>query len=329
MSTAVRKPPLERYEFFQSDDLDFTREMVGRILRPHRIDLAGRERRLDALVRTCRLGDVSVNYVSYGNEVEIEPGPPDIFFVAQILLSGVSEVHSGASVFLSTPALAAVTSPTEHLKMRLSRDCTRLIVRIERPALEAMLRDLLGHPLRKPLVLEPYLDVAHGAGLRWRHTVQALVSELERPGTMIHDHPAFADSFIQQLQMGLLSAVRHNFSDELQVTPRPESARMVDLAIGLMEAHPEWPHSARSVARQLGTNSRSLERGFQDHRDTSFERYLADIRYRRVHNILHASDPEQITVGDAVVASGLVPTQGFFAEYQRRFGEDPARTLRH
>lgn len=319
--------PLERFELFRSSDLDFTREAVGRIFTPHRLDLIGKNANLNARMHSRRLRDVSVSYIAYGGEVRVEPGELETFYVVQVPLSGSSRVRCGTQQVYSTPDVATVVSPTEPLSQRLSADCAWLICRIERAALEAHLRDMLGEPLPEPLRFDLGMNVTDGYGQSWRSALTILVNELDRPGSLINALPA-ACKYEEGLMTALLVAQRHNYTDFFERRQPAAPSRAVGLAQELMESHPEWEHTISGLAREAGVSVRALQKGFRDQLETTPSTYLREVRLRRAHAELLAARPDRATVGSIAARWGFMHAGRFAALYRRHFGEPPLDTLR-
>lgn len=319
--------PLERFELFHSPELDYTREAVGRAFTPHRLDLIGKNATLDARMHSRRLRDVSVNYISYGGEVRVEPGELETFYVVQVPLSGKSVVRCGSQRVHATPELASVVSPTEPLSQRLSADCAWLICRIERAALEVRLRDLLGESLQQPLRFELGMDVTSGFGMSWRIALMTLVDELDRPDSLIN-YPLAAHQYEEGLMTALLVAQRNNYSDMIGRGHHTAPSRALGLAQELMESHPEWEHTTASLALEVGVSVRTLQKGFRDHWETTPSAYLKDVRLRRVHDELRSAHSDNATVGSIAGRWGFTHAGRFAALYRERFGETPSQTLR-
>lgn len=319
--------PLERYELFHSRDLDQAREIVGRIFTPHRLDLLGREKRLDARMHSRRFRDIAVNYITYGGDVRIDPGPLETFFVVQIPLSGRAEIRCGNEQVESKPGLASVVSPTEPLTMRWSSDCAQLIVRIERTALEARLSDMLGVSLRRPLRFKPAMDVESRYGQSWRLAVETLVADIDRPGSLI-EHPLVAQQAEQLLMTGLLVAHPSNYSSVIEGESRAASSRAVSIALEWIESHPKYEHTTASLARAAGVTERALQLGFRKHLNMRPMEYLREVRLQRVRDQLLVSQPDAVTVAEVAAEWGFLHTGHFAARYQQRFKEKPSQTLR-
>lgn len=324
----TEKRPLERYELFRTQDLDDARETVGRVFVPHRLDLAGKSRQLDARMHTRRFAKVAANYVSYGAEVLIEPGELDSFFVVQVPLSGHSHVRCGRQDVLSTPQLVSVVSPTEPLSMRWSANCTELILRLERSAVEDHLSAMLDAPLPEPLRFALGMDVSTGYGRSWLSMFRMFVDELDRADKSLIDHRLGAADFENVLIGGLLLAQPHNYSHRLADTTRAEvPSRAVTIARDLIENHPEWDHTVTSLAREAGVSPRALQKGFARHLGVGPKEYMTTVRMQRAHRELHAKQRDTVTVRQVAGRWRLGHAGRFASEYRKRFGELPSETL--
>lgn len=322
--------PLERHELFHSKDLDETRDLVGQIFCEHRLHLVSREFGLDARMHTCRVNQVAANYISYGGDVSIEPGWLGSFYVVQIPLSGRALVHYRGERVYSTAKLATVISPTEYLRQVWSADCAQIILRIERSALHACLRDLLGVPVWEPLVFQTGFDVSTGFGAAWVRAFRYLIQELEfeQSVSLLGDNTA-ARALENMLITQLLVAQPHNYSKLLRESrPLVVPSRAVNIARELIEAHPEKMHSVPKLARAASVSARTLQAGFNEHLNMSPKAYLTDVRMRRARDELRAAEYRTVTVGRISRRLGFNHQGRFAVDYKKRFGESPSETLR-
>lgn len=320
--------PLERYELFHSKDLDDARETVGRVFVPHRLDLVGGSTGLDARMHTRRIARIAANYVAYGGEVVIEPGELGSFFVVQVPLTGQSMIRYGNESIVSTPDVATVVSPTVPLSMRWSADCAQLILRLERPAVEAHLRDLIGAPLPGPVRFELGMNVSTGYGRSWTDAFRLLVGELDRTDSSMINNRIAAAEFEDWLMTGLLMAQPHNYShllDEAQISSVPN--RAVTIVREMIENHPEWEHTVASLAREAGVGVRALQLGFRQHFGTTPITYLTSVRMQRAREELRAAQRDTTTVTKVVARWGLGHPGRFAASYKLLYGELPSETL--
>lgn len=337
MPTEPPEPPvlLERFEIFRHvADLDDAREKVSKAMRSHRLTFADRDRVLSTRLHSHRIQDTSVNFVDYGGDVRIVPGPLETFYVVQIPLSGRSEIRVGGERFIVGHGRASVISPMDHLEMRWSRDCRKLIFRIEQTALEARLGEMLGESLHGSLRFRPLMDLRSGHAMSWHNALRLMVDELDRPGALI-EVPGRAEQFEHELMAMLLHVHPHNYTDMLRRSEtlkdrvrKPAYPRHVRDALQIINDHPEWDHTTASLAAYVGYSERRLQMGFQEFLGMGPHAYLRKMRLRRAHHELVAGSPESATVR-AVAHRWRFYHEGHFADlYRKEFGERPSETLR-
>ncbi|WP_162186064.1 AraC family transcriptional regulator [Amycolatopsis jejuensis] len=315
---------LRRHELFRSDDLGQVREEVARIFCPHELALYGRGARLDAFVRSKRLKNMAVNLIAYGGDVLIEPGRLDDFFVVMMPLTGSAHIRSGSEEIESYRGLASIPHPDRPLRMRWTADCVQLIIRIDRAALEAHLRDELGHPLNDgSLTFRLGMDVTSGLTASWRRVSLMFARELDHDENIL-DRPELVGDWEAQLMAGLLNAQPHNYSGGTGASPaaKPE----VNSAIRLIKDRPAEDWTVTRLARVLGVGPRKLQQGLQEI-GTTFTHELRTARLQRVHDALHAAVPGTISVSKAFAQNGIKHHGHGARQYRELFGERPSDTL--
>ena len=113
--------------------------MVGRVMKPHELSVASGGQRVEARMYHAPLGDISLNRLCYGADVNIDPGPLVDFFLVMMPLGGHARIVCGNEAVDACHAMGGIASPSQPLKMRWSADNDQLMVRISRPFLERML----------------------------------------------------------------------------------------------------------------------------------------------------------------------------------------------
>lgn len=273
------------------------------------------------------LNNVGLNYVSYGSEVCVDIGELETFYVVEVPLSGSGAIQCGKQRTEVTPDHASVASPTEPLAQWLSADFAQAILRIERPALEAALSELTDRPVASPLRFTLGMDITREPGRSWHNLLSYCTRSADR-GDSLLDHPLIAQQVEQCLLMELLLAQPHNYSDQLDSAAPLAPSRVVSVARELIESHPEWPHTVASIANAAGVSTRTLQRAFQHHLNTSPTRYLRNVRLQRVHDELLAAQPGLTTVKEVANRWGFPQGSRFIVWYRQQFGESPSATLR-
>jgi len=319
--------PLARYELFRSCDPNHVRDEVSRVWAPHTLRVLGGDPRLNARMHYARLRDLSVSALTYGGTVRFTSRPAESFFTVFVPLAGEAEARCGGDRVALSTTTAAVLSPADPVALRWPGDCAQLVVRLERTGLEARLSDLLGAPLRRPLRFAPAMAVGSGNGLSWLRGLRMLVTELERPGSLL-ERRAVAEMFERTLVTALLLGQPSNYTRMLDGEVPAAPTRAVSIALEWIDNHPKWQHTTASLAREADVTERSLQLGFRKHLKMGPMEYLREIRLRGVRDQLRAAQSDAFTVTEIAAEWGFLHAGHFAARYQQRFGERPSQTLR-
>ncbi|ASR39575.1 hypothetical protein BAY61_23130 [Prauserella marina] len=319
--------PLAGHELFHSHDVDEIRALMTKVLCEHRLQLAGRERKVNARMHSRPLDKSVLNYVDYGCDVIVDPGLTSSFLVVQAHLDGQGIVQCGREEMWSGPGHVAVTTPTENLHMRLSAASKLIVVRIEWATIEAILGEQIGCEPIKPLRFDLDMDTTKGNAKAWFASLLYFINNVgSNGGLFAHSHIALPME--RQLITGLLRAQHNTYSTLLgEEGPRVPS-RTVQAAVDIIQADPRFPHDTGSLARVAGVSSRALQSAFRRDLDMTPMEYLRGVRLRRVRADLIAATRESTTVATVARNWAFGHLGRFAGFYQQGFGETPSHTLR-
>lgn len=315
---------LQRFRLVDTHDTDEAREAIGRIFCPHfLVPRAGRGH-FHARHHVAAQPGYSVNFVSYGAEVEIDPGELSRFFLLQIPLRGRAEVRCGGrSALAEAGQRATILSPTLASRMVWGEGCEKIIVLLWREAVE-QLYGALAHRAADAIEFEPGVDLTSPVGRGVLQHVQLLVNAAEQ-GDALPD--AYRVMLRDGLSTLLLSGLAHSRSAAF-ARPEPEGGpRAVQRAMQFIDAAYGRPFSAADVAEAAGVSLRALQDAFRKARDESLWQAVQGVRLEKLRAHLMGAD-ETTSVADAVFAAGLGHLGRAAAAYQARFGENPSQTLR-
>ncbi|CAM5452787.1 HTH-type transcriptional activator RhaS [Streptomyces alboniger] len=308
--------------------MEEARAEVGRAFCPHDLRVVGRSGRLDARMHGVSFADTGLYYLDYGAEVVITPGALEDFYLVQIPLAGSAQIACGREQIISTPQLASVPAPTEHLAMRWHEGNPQLIVWVRRTALEDHLGKLLGRQPRMPLRFDLGMDLTTPAARSWLGIVDMLRRDVDNPDGML-GRPLIVKQLELLLTSQLLLAQPHNYSSALHGEDAPRIATpSVRKAMEIIECHAAEPLTVEDVAEAVGVSVRALQEGFRRHVGTTPVSYLREVRLDRVRAELKAAAPGTLTVTDVAYRWGFFHPGRFAIAYRERFGEHPSQTLR-
>lgn len=328
MELATRRPDelLSDYNLFRTTNLDEARDQVARVFCPHRLVTTSRNGEVHTVHNRVTLSQLSINYLDYGAEVQIDPGSLTSFFLVQMPLTGGSEVTCGKATITSTPQLASVPTPTEDLSMLWRDNSPHLLVYISRTTAETRLRDLLGHDLIAPLRFDLGMDMTTPEAMSWRRLVDLAIADADSGGLTLQ--PVVREQLEDMILTTLLMTHRHNYSEPLAHNFRPAAPRAIREAVALFEAHPERTPTMTELAKAAGVSIRSLQVGFQQYMGMSPTEYLRDLRLQRVREELVTASGDGRTVSDIAYSWGFNHLGRFAQMYRKRFGELPSQTIR-
>lgn len=326
----LRREPLDAFPFFRSNDADETRAKVARIFCPHELRPLGPGQRFETRHNLLRLGETTLNYLAYGADVDIDPGPLASFFLVQIPIEGSAEIRCGAQQVTSDPGLATVLSPDEPTRMRWRPENRQLMLHVPRASLERRLVEALGAPLERPLVFDLGLSLSSGLTRAWCRMISDLVGNIDQCGRdWLRFRPTIG-GLEDCLLRGLLQLHHHNYSDALSRPAAPPPVRHVQRAIDYIDAHVGDEITVGDIARAACVSVRALEEGFRRERGVAPLAYLRDRRLDRVRDALQqaARRGAGASVTDVAQRHGFAHLGRFSAYYRQRFGEAPSETLR-
>jgi AraC-like DNA-binding protein len=319
--------PLQDHVLFTSTAFDEAQDAVGRVFCPHKLRPNSRTQSLNARMHHAKVTQrSSLNYLHYGSEVTVEPGPLGDFFNIQVQMAGRVETQCGKQVRSIAPGQAAVLSPGEFVSMQWMADSAMLIYCIEREFVEHKLRTLLETDLRQPIVFDIRMSSDSAAGAGWLRAISLFQQELDIiPGFL--NYPHAIDSFEECLVLSLLYGQRHNYSELLLGQAKSVAPGHVKRVEDFIRAHAANHITIEDLASIANISARSMFSGFKRFRGTTPMKFLRDVRLTNARLDLQQALPGT-TVTDVCGRWGFCQFGRFAAAYKAKFGELPSITLR-
>jgi AraC-like DNA-binding protein len=316
---------IERSCLFRSVDIDDVRERTSRILKPHDLWLVNRGDPVRAAMHGAAFGDLSLSLLTYGADVEIDPGAFDRFLTIQIPVSGWARLRLDDEDIVFRAGEGVIITPDRRCRLTYSADCRQLILRVSRDALERAAEKWMGARIRSADVAFPTrLVLDGGAGAAWAALIRYLASccpVAEAPLLAAKLGPRLEDLVVDHL----LAWQPNRIADRIAAGP-PLIPRHVRRAEELMRADTSSPLTLPDIAAYAGVSIRSLSQGFQQFRGVTPMAMMRAIRLDRVRaDLLQAQDGVSVT--DIATRHGFSHLGRFAGFYRKRFGETPRRTL--
>lgn len=316
--------PTTRHPVFETKDLDEARHRVGELFCRHQIRYSGKGRSLAFRQSFAPLSRMALSYVTYGEDVEIDAGEPEKWFMIHSTQRGHCAMQVGKTHVCGDPETEVVSSASLGLHMNWSADCSQMVLKVDRSALERQLCTLLDDDIRRPLEFYPGVAGKDAAG--YRRLLSFIGAETEQVDTFFQS--TLGHRHLEETVMTLLlKQFPNNYSDALKTPPGAATPRHVRAAEEFIRTHAAEPISVEEIAASAGVPVRTLYEGFQRFRHTTPMAYLRAVRQEAVRDELLAAPPSA-TVTEIAVKWGVTNLGRFAESYSRRYGELPSQTLR-
>jgi AraC-like DNA-binding protein len=308
---------LRRYRYFESTDVDDTRERIAEVFQPHRLTPGRALRGRSAYMNHARLQKLGFGSLGYAGTMGVEAGELDDYYLVILSLSGYADVSVGSRRTIIGQSQGVVIGPHTHFSGTFSADCEQFFVRIEKEA-------ILSHAGYQHLQMDPTIDLARPELAPWLAQLRMLASSPELVSLAQRDTRVATE--LERLLVTLFLAGQPHRSHD-----RPQASMLVPGVVRRAESyiaeHASEPLHLSDIADAAGVPVRTLLHSFRRYRDISPMQLVREARIERSRMLLmRASDTDR--VADIALSCGFVNLGRFASTYRERFGESPSETLR-
>lgn len=317
---------LDAYPLIRARTVKDATERIGRIFSPHRLEVVGDDDRLDVYHNQLRMRDLSINLLTYGADVVIDPGERGDFYLVQLPLSGAAVIQSESRQVQVDTQVLSVLQPRTRSRMQWSADCAMLLLQVPRAVVEHRTSQARrGAPAPRIALARPRHDPAVAA---WWQAVLDLTSNLDRFGDHWLRHPAACAAMEEFLLSAFTSMLCEEPAAE-QVRDRGDE-RYLRRAKEYIQAHLDRALTVCEIARHACVSPRTLEAAFKRQGEVSPLAYARRQRLGAVHERLRAAarQGEVVNVTEVAMNFGFVHMSRFAAQYRELYGCSPSETLR-
>lgn len=328
MSDVFKSTPLQQFRLQQIGSIDDVHAAIAEILVPHKIAVSGyKPTNREPVVHHARLPGCELLYLVYGTELRIDVAQLG-FFLLEIPLSGSSTTYCGDGSVLSGPGQAVVAGPYQQFATEWTIDCSKLLIKIESNILENYLSTLLGRRQIRALDFQMDMDVTTASAAALLRTVEWILTELDRPDSLVNNTPHAGYQYQQMLMWSLLHSQPNNYSEELAALQQPRVPHYITETEAYIQKHYAEAINLEHLVENARVSERTLLDSFKRYRDISPMKLLKLVRLDFVHLALKEADPEDSNVTEIALSNGFTQLGKFSTEYKKRFGESPSDTLK-
>ncbi|MEO5323466.1 AraC family transcriptional regulator [Mesorhizobium sp. CC13] len=316
--------PLSNHVLFQSSDLDYARERVAQKFCDHRLDIIG-DRSAFRVTHNYVPGEmISLNYISYGADVLIDPGELGDFYLIQMPIAGTATIRNGTREFLTNRNVASVLNADLATRMKWWQGCAQLHIQVRKAPLHALAMRLLDRDIPGPLIFDPLIDFSRPEMQAWRRLANSLfhAADMKAPSPAAGIRQAMHEQHLLEL---FLRSQPNNMSLFFDDRRQGAAPRHLKRAEEFIRANVASSIGLLEIAEAAGVAPRTLQLAYRNAFGFSPMRALTRERMRRARFDLVASDA---TVTDVALKWGFTHFGRFAAEYRHEFGELPRETRR-
>jgi AraC-like DNA-binding protein len=261
-----------------------------------------------AHVSGIQIGAFSLAVVALGMAASLEVSSQGDYAVVIACLEGSGEVEVNGRTVALCANRGHLACPRGVMRARFSRDCVRLVVRME--------ISLLGqHPLPEGATF----DITNPALGPWFEFVRFLLSSRASIDAIANDY-----CVRERVEALMVTLLDRTFLPAIQDGQRqPNTSREARRAEAFIRENIARDLSLEDIAEAAGVSVRTLQASFKRHHGVSPMRFMRDLRLDVARG--------QILAGSTVTAAALdcgIPHPGRFAQYYRsRFGHLPSLTV--
>ncbi|TVS00555.1 MAG: AraC family transcriptional regulator [Rhodobacteraceae bacterium] len=325
----LRREPLAAFPLFGTREVDVARDVVGRTFCPHRLEIPQHALPRFATRHNHVAGEfLSLNHLSYGAEVEIDPGLLEHFYLVQIPLEGGADITNGGRSFCADRQVGSILNPSLPTRMIWGDGCRKLLVQIRRDALSELVEVMLGARLETPLVFDPRLDLSRPGPHAWLRLLTRCVQAAEARRAFGASGYRFQRVIEEELALALVQAQPSSITHFLESPcARAAHATHIRKARSFIHDHIAEPFRMRDLTRAAGCSLRSLQIGFQTAFQVTPQQYAIRARLDRAHSRLQFATPAE-SVASIAHDCGFTHMGRFAQTYQEVYGQPPSATLR-
>jgi len=313
-----------RGRLYDTTDVDEARDVAARVFQPHRLDLVGAGAALSARLDHVPVGPMSINRLTWGTRVRVDPDRLDTYYLVSIPVRGAANFRVGRHAMDVSPRRAGVISPSHRFRFETDASFEQVLLRLEQSAVEDAWTALTGRPPAGPLELDPSLPLGGAAWQAMEPALRLLAACAcggYDPQVLPHVQHRVHDMLLAGMLLHMVPALASP-----PAAPARGAAALVRRAQDWLWQRLDAPLTVGEAARASGVAARTLQAAFHSECGMGPMQWLREERLAAVHRALLDADNSAAGVADTAFSFGFTHLGEFGRAYRARFGEAPSRT---
>ncbi len=324
MTSTVSHHLLDSFPLVRASTSEAACREIGRAFSRHHLEVKSGAPELCARHNQVQLEGASLNVLSYGAEVTIDPGERGDFYMVQMPLHGWGRLESPDQDIRVDPDVLSILQPRGQGRMHWSQDCEMVLLCAPSQLVHRrFLHDAASS--KGAFALSRSRQDPHVAA--WWQAAMDITHNLDRFGSLWLTHRAACAS----MEEFLLSAFSLLFvQDDAPARADRGTDRCVRKAKEYIHAHLDRALTLCEIADHACVSARTLESAFRRHGEASPLSYAREQRLLAAHDALSRAQRagQPVAVTEVALNYGFIHLGRFAAQYRKRFGCSPSDTLR-
>lgn len=315
---------LGAHPVLRTRDLDEARAAVAARYCDHILNMdAGGD--LDVTHNHVRGAHVSLNLLSYGAEVSINPGELQDFYLLQMPLSGAAQINHRGEEVSASDTCATILNPDRPTEMIWKAGCRKLMVQIDASFLDRVAAEAVGTALPGPVRFDPCVDLTGARGGHLRRLSLAIAQGIDSGLVEFARQDLSQISIERDITLALLEAQPSNVSHLFKAADAAPAAYYVRRAVDFVQSTLHDALTLDDIAAAAQVHPRTLQAAFKQQMGCTPMQFLRNIRLDQARYFL-LQRQKRLHVGQIAYDCGYTHLGRFSRDYRARFGQTPRET---
>lgn len=305
-----------------TNQLDEARFVVGNRFCPHKLDIESFDIKFRAQHRVVAGSLLTLNYLSYGDTVVIEPGELENFYLIQIPLEGFATIQNGGFYVESNPSIASILNPDRYTKMKWHAGCEQLLIYITREHLHSVVERHFGREFGR-IVFNSEMKFDDHDLNRIRSAALSMAIDADQAYSISPTSSLNKRLQEENLIIELVERQESNIRCFASLNEKVAAPKHAKEARDFIVAYADQPISISDIAGACSLPIRTLQYQFKCFYDVSPTEFLKKERLRRIYSEI-TSGNSNLGVAELAAKWGFTHAGRFSEQFKNEFGTIPS-----
>lgn len=314
---------LDNFLVMDTSSLNEARQIVGKRFCSHRLEISNSTGCFHARHSAVHGNMIALNYLSYGDNVNIEPGELESFYLIQIPIRGTAQIQNGSVEFLSDTHNASILNPDRHTKMTWHSGCQQLMVYIPKDNLLRIAERHLNRKISQDIVFEPQINFDNRT-LEWLRSAVILMARAADQGDLFNPSEHINQKLCEEsFLIALLERQPNNIQCFMTSGSKQLASKNAKIALDYIIENAGKSICLQDIALSCDLPIRTLQHQFKMFYGTSPTELLKQERLKRVYSEI-ASGYSNESVSQIAQRWGFSHAGRFSKHFKDEFGQLPS-----